>query len=177
MQPCCPEVEYRDVVSEMMTTWVRTWQHITRRAGLRAPLALQDGPKDPRGSGCAPSDALRLPSMKPVLSFFKRLGECICLGTAIVVGLAIGAGGAAAQEPPVLRIGLMATLSGPAAVYGEHLRDGFMLAVDQSNGALGGRGRSSDHHPIRSGCNASSSSSLMTIAVGRAPAGRFWWCR
>ncbi|TYC63275.1 ABC transporter substrate-binding protein [Rhodobacterales bacterium] len=76
--------------------------------------------------------------MKPVLSFFKRLGECICLGTAIGVGLAIGAGGAAAQEPPVLRIGLMATLSGPAAVYGEHLRDGFMLAVDQSNGALGG---------------------------------------
>jgi len=45
---------------------------------------------------------------------------------------------AAAQDAPVLRIGLMATLSGPAAIYGEHMRDGFLLAVDQANGALGG---------------------------------------
>lgn len=45
---------------------------------------------------------------------------------------------AAAQEAQELRIGFMATLSGPAAVYGEHMRDGFMLAVNQSNGALGG---------------------------------------
>ncbi|MBG6146698.1 branched-chain amino acid transport system substrate-binding protein [Labrenzia sp. EL_142] len=43
-----------------------------------------------------------------------------------------------AQEEKQLRIGFMATLSGPAAIYGEHMRDGFMLAVNQSNGALGG---------------------------------------
>jgi len=43
-----------------------------------------------------------------------------------------------AQETPKLTVGFMATLSGPAAIYGEHMRDGFMLAVNQSNGALGG---------------------------------------
>lgn len=57
-------------------------------------------------------------------------------------GLAIGVCAlcqvAGAQEAPVLRIGLMATLSGPAAIYGQHMHDGFMLALDQSNGALGG---------------------------------------
>ncbi|MTI05346.1 ABC transporter substrate-binding protein [Roseibium denhamense] len=43
-----------------------------------------------------------------------------------------------AQEPQPLRIGLMGTFSGPASIYGKHMRDGFMLAVKQSNGALGG---------------------------------------
>lgn len=45
---------------------------------------------------------------------------------------------AMAQEVQELKVGFMATLSGPAAVYGEHMRDGFMLAINQSNGALGG---------------------------------------
>ena len=45
---------------------------------------------------------------------------------------------AVSQEIEPLKVGFMATLSGPAAVYGEHMRDGFMLAVNQSNGALGG---------------------------------------
>lgn len=45
---------------------------------------------------------------------------------------------AQAQDVPELKIGLMATLSGPAAIYGKHMRDGFMLAVEESNGALGG---------------------------------------
>ena len=45
---------------------------------------------------------------------------------------------AIAQEVQELKVGFMATLSGPAAVYGEHMRDGFMLAINQSNGALGG---------------------------------------
>jgi len=56
---------------------------------------------------------------------------------AAAAGLAL-AGKATAQDLPELKIGLMATLSGPAAVYGKHMRDGFMLAVKQSNGALGG---------------------------------------
>lgn len=46
--------------------------------------------------------------------------------------------GAGAQQAQELKVGFMATLSGPAAVYGEQMRDGFMLAVSQSHGALGG---------------------------------------
>jgi len=56
----------------------------------------------------------------------------------MAAGLALACQVAAAQDTPELKIGLMATLSGPAAVYGEQMRDGFMLAVKQSNGALGG---------------------------------------
>ena len=37
-----------------------------------------------------------------------------------------------------LKVGLMLTLSGPAAVLGEQGRDGFLLAVDQMGGKLGG---------------------------------------
>jgi branched-chain amino acid transport system substrate-binding protein len=43
---------------------------------------------------------------------------------------------AAAQEP--LKIGFMATLSGPSAVLGQHQRDGFNLALKQMGGRLGG---------------------------------------
>lgn len=57
--------------------------------------------------------------------------------TGLVAGCAF-AGQVAAQDLPELKIGLMATLSGPAAIYGQQMRDGFMLAVQQSNGALGG---------------------------------------
>ncbi len=37
-----------------------------------------------------------------------------------------------------LRIGFMTTLTGPPAVIGQHLRDGFMLGVDHAGGKLGG---------------------------------------
>ncbi len=37
-----------------------------------------------------------------------------------------------------LKVGLMFTLSGPAAVLGEHGRDGFLQAVDKLGGKLGG---------------------------------------
>ncbi|WP_299814258.1 ABC transporter substrate-binding protein [uncultured Roseibium sp.] len=56
----------------------------------------------------------------------------------LAAGLLLVCQMAVSQEVQELKIGLMATLSGPAAVYGEHMRDGFMLAVKQSNGALGG---------------------------------------
>lgn len=46
------------------------------------------------------------------------------------------AGGAGAQEK--LKIGFMATLSGPAAVLGQHMRDGFQLGVKHLGGKLGG---------------------------------------
>lgn len=43
-----------------------------------------------------------------------------------------------AQSDDKLTIGVMLTLSGPAAVIGEQARNGFMLAVDDMDGKLGG---------------------------------------
>jgi len=51
--------------------------------------------------------------------------------------LALSAVQAQAQEK--LKIGIITTLSGPPAVLGGMLRDGFMLAVKQNGGKLGGR--------------------------------------
>src|SRR5437773_2087867 len=56
---------------------------------------------------------------------------------AAVAALALAAPGAAAQEK--LRVGLIATLSGPPAVLGQQLRNGFQLAVKTLGGKLGGR--------------------------------------
>src|SRR5438270_881787 len=44
---------------------------------------------------------------------------------------------AAAQQKP-LKIGFIATFSGPGAIIGQHLYDGFMLGVEQAGGKLGG---------------------------------------
>lgn len=44
----------------------------------------------------------------------------------------------AAEAETTLRIGFLSTLSGPLAVIGEHSRDGFLLAVKQRGGRLGG---------------------------------------
>ncbi len=52
---------------------------------------------------------------------------------ATVASFATAAG---AQEK--LKVGVMATLSGPAAVLGQHMRDGFQLGVKQLGGKLGG---------------------------------------
>ena len=54
---------------------------------------------------------------------------------ALMAGTALLAAPAGAQE---LRIGLMSTLTGPQAVTGQHLRDGFMLGVEHAGGKLGG---------------------------------------
>jgi len=58
-----------------------------------------------------------------------------------LVGLAtlfaISANAAVAQEK--LRIGLVLTLSGPAAALGQQVRDGFNLAVKDLGGKMGGR--------------------------------------
>ena len=56
---------------------------------------------------------------------------------AAVVALALAAGAAAAQDK--LKIGVIATLSGPPAVLGQQLRNGFTLAVKDLGGKLGGR--------------------------------------
>src|ERR1700704_1187939 len=48
-------------------------------------------------------------------------------------------GGTGAQGQEKLKIGIIATLSGPPAVLGQQLRNGFNLAVKSLNGKLGGR--------------------------------------
>lgn len=45
----------------------------------------------------------------------------------------------ARADDDVVRIGLIYTLSGPAAVLGEQARDGFQLALDDLGGQIGGR--------------------------------------
>src|SRR5499427_3245277 len=47
--------------------------------------------------------------------------------------------GSAAQAQEKLKIGVVATLSGPPAVLGQQLRNGFNLAVKTLGGKLGGR--------------------------------------
>lgn len=49
----------------------------------------------------------------------------------------VGAGAANAADP--LKIGMLLTLSGPPAVLGKHINDGFQLYVEQQGGKLGGR--------------------------------------
>lgn len=51
--------------------------------------------------------------------------------------LTITAGSAGAQEK--LKVGVISTLSGPPAVLGQQLRNGFQLAVKDLGGKLGGR--------------------------------------
>src|SRR5262245_66553428 len=51
--------------------------------------------------------------------------------------MSLGAAGAQAQEK--LKIGIIATLSGPPAVLGQQLRNGFNLAAKTRDGKLGGR--------------------------------------
>jgi branched-chain amino acid transport system substrate-binding protein len=58
----------------------------------------------------------------------------VLLAAAAVI---LGGTGALGQEK--LKIGIIATLSGPPAVLGQQLRNGFNLAVKDLNGKLGGR--------------------------------------
>ena len=52
---------------------------------------------------------------------------------------ALGLSMSAAQADEKLKIGVIATLSGPAAVIGQQVRNGFALAVKNLGGKLGGR--------------------------------------
>ena len=55
----------------------------------------------------------------------------------LAVLLSVAAGPAIAQEK--LKIGVIVTLSGPAAALGAQVRDGFALAVKDLGGKMGGR--------------------------------------
>ena len=57
----------------------------------------------------------------------------------LVAMAALGLSISAAQAEDNLKVGLIATLSGPPAVLGQQLRNGFTLAVKTLGGKLGGR--------------------------------------
>ena len=62
------------------------------------------------------------------------------LAAGVVTGAAVvDAIDSAAQAAEPLKIGMMVTLSGPPAVLGKHIRDGFQLYLDENGGQLGGR--------------------------------------
>ena len=56
-------------------------------------------------------------------------------GLAVLLGVA--AGPAVAQEK--IKVGIIVTLSGPAAVLGQQSRDGFQLAVKELGGKMAGK--------------------------------------
>jgi branched-chain amino acid transport system substrate-binding protein len=56
---------------------------------------------------------------------------------AAAAALTFAAAGGAAAEP--IKIGFLSTLSGPSAPLGVHMRDGFLLAVKELGGKLGGQ--------------------------------------
>jgi branched-chain amino acid transport system substrate-binding protein len=57
----------------------------------------------------------------------------------LLAATALVLGGAPAQAQEKLKVGVIATLSGPPAVIGQQLRNGFNLAVKTLGGKLGGR--------------------------------------
>lgn len=57
----------------------------------------------------------------------------------LAVGAVLVSGFGMAQAQEKLKVGVIATLSGPPAVLGQQLRNGFQLAVKDLGGKLGGR--------------------------------------
>jgi branched-chain amino acid transport system substrate-binding protein len=57
----------------------------------------------------------------------------------LLAAAAVVLGGPPAQAQEKLKIGVIATLSGPPAVLGQQLRNGFNLAIKTLSGKLGGR--------------------------------------
>jgi branched-chain amino acid transport system substrate-binding protein len=53
---------------------------------------------------------------------------------ALAAGMTVAGALGAAQAAEPLKIGMMVTLSGPPAVLGNHIRDGFQLFVDENGG-------------------------------------------
>jgi len=57
----------------------------------------------------------------------------------VAIAAALAAWASAAHAEDNLKVGIIATLSGPPAVLGQQLRNGFSLAVKELGGKLGGR--------------------------------------
>ncbi len=64
-----------------------------------------------------------------------RYARCAAAGIAAALAIIAGKPADAADK---LKIGFLATLSGPPGLYGQNLRDGFMLGVEEAGGKLGG---------------------------------------
>jgi len=60
----------------------------------------------------------------------------LLLALAVAGALAVGVAPASAAER--VRVGFIATFSGPIGLIGQHMYDGFMLGVDHAGGKLGG---------------------------------------
>jgi branched-chain amino acid transport system substrate-binding protein len=60
-------------------------------------------------------------------------------GVAIVITLLAASAGAQDKSAEKVKIGLITTLSGPAAIIGQQQRNGFQLALKDLGGKLGGR--------------------------------------
>jgi branched-chain amino acid transport system substrate-binding protein len=61
------------------------------------------------------------------------------IGILAAAALAVGLGLTPAQAQDKIKIGIITTLTGPPAVLGQQLRNGFQLAVKTLGGKLGGR--------------------------------------
>ena len=61
------------------------------------------------------------------------------IGILVAAALAVGLGLTPAQAQDKIKIGIITTLTGPPAVLGGQLRNGFQLAVKTLGGKLGGR--------------------------------------
>src|SRR6516225_12192234 len=57
----------------------------------------------------------------------------------VAIAAVFAAWASAADAEDNLKVGIIATLSGPPAVLGQQLRNGFQLAVKDLGGKLGGR--------------------------------------
>ncbi len=66
----------------------------------------------------------------------RRAGLAAALGVMLPTGIVLPLGTAMADP---VKVGLVSTLSGPSAVLGQHMRDGFLLAVKEMGGKLGGQ--------------------------------------
>jgi branched-chain amino acid transport system substrate-binding protein len=77
----------------------------------------------------------RLDMIKPKAIFC----ETSAVRSLVAVAAALGLWTSAANAQDNLRVGVIATLSGPPAVIGQQLRNGFELAVKTLGGKLGGR--------------------------------------
>ncbi len=64
------------------------------------------------------------------------IGRLLGLGLGLGLTALLVAGPAMAQDK--VKVGFVATFSGPGGVLGKHLHDGFMLGIDHSGGKLGG---------------------------------------
>ena len=60
------------------------------------------------------------------------------IGRILALGLAAVLAASPAMAQDKVKVGFIATFSGPGGVLGKHLHDGFMLGIDHSGGKLGG---------------------------------------